>query len=77
MINEVEGCSNKAYIFKESNKRTLLLKTKLHTNFCFPILQQNYLLHRINTLEKNENSYADILTRLAKNAEEQEQNENN
>ena len=54
LINEVEGSSDKGRLFKNGNKNTLLLKTKLHDNFSFLIIGKNFMEHRLNEI-KNKN----------------------
>ena len=48
LLEEVEGKTDKGKLFNYSNKNTVILKTQVHNNMRFPIVQKDYAEHRIN-----------------------------
>ena len=53
LLEEVEGKTDKAKLFNYSNKNTVVLKTSIHNNFCFPIVTKDYATHRLNEKKNN------------------------
>jgi predicted nucleic acid-binding protein len=53
LLEEVEGKTDKAKLFDYSNKNTVVLKTKLHNNYRFPIVTKDYATHRLNERKNN------------------------
>ena len=48
LLEEVEGRTDKGKLFNYSNKNTVVLKTQVHNNMRFPIVQKDYVEHRLN-----------------------------
>jgi hypothetical protein len=48
LLEEVEGRTDKGKLFNYSNKNTVVLKTQVHNNMRFPIVQRDYVEHRLN-----------------------------
>ena len=48
LLEEVEGKTDKGKLFNYSNKNTVILKTQVHNNMRFPIVQRDYVEHRLN-----------------------------
>ena len=53
LLEEVEGKTDKAKLFDYSNKNTMVLKSKLHNNYRFPIVTKDYATHRLNERKNN------------------------
>ena len=52
LLEEVKGKTDKAKMFNYSNKNTIVLKTRVH-NYRFPIVQKDYVLHRLYEKKNN------------------------
>ena len=48
LLEEVEGKTDKGKLFNYSNKNTVVLKTQVHNNLRFLIVQRDYVEHRLN-----------------------------
>ena len=54
LLEEVEGRTDKGKLFNYSNKNTVVLKTQVHNNMRFPIVQKDYVEHRLNEKRNRE-----------------------
>ena len=59
----MEGSSDKAHLSRVLQTNSTIEDQTTH-KLLFSNITTNYLLYRINTLKKNENSHADLPTRL-------------
>ena len=62
LIEEVEGHTDKGKLFIKSNKNTIVVKAQLHLNMRFPIVSNEYQIHRLNEKKNNDLIRANLLS---------------
>lgn len=62
LLEECEGDNFKGRIFMNSNKKTVILNTKVHQGFGFPIGKGNFKYNRLNDLKNHEKMTSKLFT---------------